>query len=291
MFGQVRFLPSENVHGRLLPWVVAVMVFLAGLALLVAVGLQATAASWHEGLARTLTVQVVNPDAGEREAEVAAALEVLTKTPGVASARQETGEEVAALLEPWLGTGNVVPDLPVPAVIDVKLEEGASVDAGALGVELAKVAPSARVDAHEQWLSDLLVLMQIVQWISVLIVALVGMATVVIIVFATRAGLTAHQETVAIVHLMGAKDNLIAGAFQRRFLWVGIKGALIGLAALAIGLGAIYLVREQQQGALLPELVPPPRVLASLLVLPVLSGLITMLTARFAVKRALADMN
>lgn len=291
MFRQVRFLPSENVHGRLLPWVVAVMVFLAGLALLVAVGLQATAHAWHEGLARTLTVQVVNPDAEMREQETAAAMDVLTGVPGIASVRRESNEEVASLLEPWLGKGNVVADLPVPAVIDVKLADGAEVDVKALQQNLAQAAPSARVDAHEQWLSDLLVVMRIVQWVSALIVALVGMATVVIIIFATRAGLASHRETVEIVHLMGAQDGLIAGAFQRRFLWVGVKGALLGLVALAIGLGAIYLVREQQHGALLPELVPPPRVLASLLVLPVLSGLITMLTARFAVQRALADMN
>ncbi|MBI1179552.1 MAG: hypothetical protein GC201_03275 [Alphaproteobacteria bacterium] len=267
------------------------MVFLAGLALLVAVGLQATAHAWHEGLARTLTVQVVNPDAEMREQETAAAMDVLTGVPGIASVRRESNEEVASLLEPWLGKGNVVADLPVPAVIDVKLADGAEVDVKALQQNLAQAAPSARVDAHEQWLSDLLVVMRIVQWVSALIVALVGMATVVIIIFATRAGLASHRETVEIVHLMGAQDGLIAGAFQRRFLWVGVKGALLGLVALAIGLGAIYLVREQQHGALLPELVPPPRVLASLLVLPVLSGLITMLTARFAVQRALADMN
>lgn len=291
MLRQIRFLPSENIHGRLLPWVIAVMVFLAGLAMLVALGLQMTARTWHQGLAQSLTVQVINADSTARNEEVAAALAELRRTPGVASAEEETGEEVAALLEPWLGKGNVGPDLPIPALIDVRVADGQSVDVNALGAALAKVAPSARVDAHERWLADLLVLMRIVQWVGGVIVGLVGLATVAIIIFATRAGLATHRETVEIVHMMGAKDSTIAGAFQWRFLWVGIKGALIGLLALAAGMGAVHLINQRLDGALLPQLVPPPEVLASLLILPVVAGLLTMLTARFAVMRALADMN
>jgi cell division transport system permease protein len=291
MLRPIRFLPSENIHGRLLPWVIAVMVFLAGLAMLVALGLQMTAHTWHQGLAQSLTVQVINADSAARDQEVAAALAELRKTPGVASAEEETGEEVAALLEPWLGKGNVGPDLPIPALIDVRVADGQSVDVTALGAALAKVAPSARVDAHERWLADLLVLMRIVQWVGGMIVALVGLATVAIIIFATRAGLATHRETVEIVHMMGAKDSTIAGAFQWRFLWVGIKGAIIGLLALGAGMGIVHLINQRLEGALLPQLVPPPEVLASLLVLPIVAGLLTMLTARFAVMRALSDMN
>lgn len=291
MFRQIRFLPSENVHGRLLPWVVAVMVFLAGVAMLVALGLQATAQTWHEGLSRSLTVQVINADPDGRAREVAAVLDELRRTPGIADAREESGDEVAALLEPWLGKGNVGPDLPIPALIDVKLAPEASVDVEELGEALVKVAPTARVDAHERWLADLLVLMRIVQWVSGIIVGLVGMATVVIIVFATRANLAAQRDTVEIVHMMGARDGLIAGAYQRRFLVVGIKGAILGLIFLGLGMLAIHFVNQRLEGALLPQLIPDRRVLASLLVLPFAAGLITMLTARFAVKRALADMN
>ncbi|MGE0666015.1 MAG: cell division protein FtsX [Sphingomonadales bacterium] len=291
MLRPIRFLPSENIHGRLLPWVIAVMVFLAGLAMLAALGLQMTADSWHQGLSKSLTVQVINPDRAAREREVAAALAELRGTPGIAAATEETGEEIAALLEPWLGKGNVGPDLPIPALIDVKLADAPPVDVAALGAALVKVAPSARVDAHERWLADLLVLMRIVQWVGAVIVGLVGLATVAIIIFATRAGLATHRETVEIVHMMGAKDGAIAGAFQWRFLWVGVKGAVIGLVALAAGLGAVYLINQRLDGALLPQLVPPPEVLASLLVLPVIAGVLTMLTARFAVLRALADMN
>jgi cell division transport system permease protein len=242
-------------------------------------------------MSRSLTVQVINPDRDVRDKETRAALDELRRTPGVTAATRETDDQMAALLEPWLGKGAVGSDLPIPALIDVKLAEEPAVDVAALSAALAKVAPSARVDAHERWLADLLVLMRIVQWVSGIIVGLVGLATVVIIIFATRAGLAAHRETVEIVHMMGARDSTIAGAFQWRFLWVGIKGAILGLAGLGIGMGAIHLINQRLEGALLPHLVPPPEALASLLVLPAVAGLLTMLTARFAVMRALADMN
>ena len=290
MFEQIRFLPKENIHGRLLPWVIGVMVFLSGLAVSIALALEDTTSAWRDDLSRELSVQIVHPDRETRLKEAEAAVAALQDIDGIESAVVTTDEEVAALLEPWLGSGNVTPELPIPVLIRVTLLEGAVIGEGDIAAAIADVAPAARVDGHEQWLSDLLVLAQILQWISAFVVGLVVVATVAIIIFATRAGLAAQRETVEIVHTMGAPDNLIASAFQRRFLFVGLTGGVYGLGILAVVFLILMFAASGLGAAWAPEMTPSLSAIAVLLLLPLPAALITMLTARFTVIRALGEM-
>src|SRR3546814_19996918 len=60
--------------------------------------------------------------------------------------------ETAALLEPWIGSSVIDPELPLPALIDVTFdgtERGRAVQVRAL---LEKIAPHARVDEQTAWL-------------------------------------------------------------------------------------------------------------------------------------------
>jgi len=287
----VQFLPAEAIQGRLLPWVIGVMVFLSGLALAAAVGLQALTGEWRAGLEDSLTVQIVGPDRSVLEQEAEAAVGVLRDLPEVEDARKLSDAAIQQLLEPWLGAGAPTDALPIPLLIDVTLKQGARLDPDRLARDLHAVAPSAQVDAHEHWLSDLVTLTRLVQGLSALILGLIVLATVTVIVFATRAGLAAQRETVAIVHLMGAEDRQIAAAFQRRFLIVGIQGALLGLLGLGLLFGTGYIVSETIETAMLPMAVPPAPALYALLLLPLPAALITMVTARVTVRRALAEMN
>ena len=290
MFKPIKFLPTENIHGRLLPWVVGVMVFLSGLAIALSLSLQNTISTWQGDLSRQVTVQIVEADRTKRMAEAEAALDILSATPGVEAAHLADDSDIDALLEPWLGAGNVTPELPVPALIQVTLTEDAAIDLDALGTTLTDAAPSARLDRHDHWLTDLLVLARVVQWISALIVGLVVLATVAVTVFATRAGLAAQRETVEIVHMMGAKDTLIAGAFQRRFLWVGLIGGLYGLGLLVVVFAMVFAAASGIESAYVPEVSLTPMALGILLALPVPAALIAMITARYTVLRALHEM-
>ena len=290
MAKQIRFLPLENIHGTLLPWVIGVMVFLSGMAIAVSVALQGTASSWQADLSRQLTVQIVHADRDVRAQEASAALEKLQALSGIDQVEIAGDDEIEALLEPWLGEGNVSPELPVPTLIRVTLSDESPAAVSAIAAAIADVAPSARVDSHEQWLSDLLTLARIIQWISVLIVMLVMVATVAIIIFATRSGLAAQRETVEVVHTIGAPDGLIANAFQRRFLTVGLRGGLYGLGILAVVFLLILLGTSGIESSYLPGMIPSMGALVILLLLPVPAALITMLTARYTVLRALREM-
>ena len=58
--------------------------------------------------------------------------------------------------------------------------------------------------------------------------ALVLVATMLSVTFATRAAMATNRPVIEVLHFIGAKDSFIAGHFQRHFLRLGLKGGAIG---------------------------------------------------------------
>ena len=63
------------------------------------------------------------------------------------------------------------------------------------------------------------------------VLALVVAATMLSVTFATRGAMAANRPVIEVLHFVGARDGFIAGQFQRHFLWLGLKGGVIGGAA------------------------------------------------------------
>ena len=105
------------------------MAFLAALALAGWVGAASLAQHWQQGAGSALTVQVPQPQepaaqgGGTRLERV---LALLVATPGVASARALSDDELGELLRPWLGSDAERLAVPLPAVIAVRLAEARS---------------------------------------------------------------------------------------------------------------------------------------------------------------------
>lgn len=290
MFNRVDFLPSRGTPDSLLTWVIAVMVYLAVLAIGAGLMLHESAGQWRSDIARSLTVQITAVSSGVLEREVTAALEVLRAFPGIESADRLAMDEIATLLEPWLGTGNVTSEMPIPQLIDVTLRPGVEIDLDSLRRSLEAAAPHARLDDHQQWLGRVVDLVVTIQIVALGIIVLISLITIAIVVFATRAGLAAHKEIIEIVHLIGARDAMIAGEFMWRFLLMGVKGSLIGIVvgvATLVGMGRLI---ADLQATFLPQLGVSVLVAASLATLPLAVGLLTMLTAYITVRRALSQM-
>ncbi|HJO88540.1 MAG TPA: hypothetical protein QF403_02665, partial [Alphaproteobacteria bacterium] len=57
---------DEDSSSRLLPWIIALMVYLAALALAVAMVVDAVVGGWDQGLSGTMTVQIM-PDISTSE--------------------------------------------------------------------------------------------------------------------------------------------------------------------------------------------------------------------------------
>ncbi|HEX2113754.1 MAG TPA: hypothetical protein VHM01_05055, partial [Alphaproteobacteria bacterium] len=214
-----------------LPWIVAIMAFIAGLALTVALALSGMASRWSADLTGVLTVEIaVESPADPRSPDerLDAVLAVLRATPGIERATPVPNDRLAAMVEPWLGKAAASGELPLPRIIDVQLA-APGIDLAALGAQLAAAAPDTTVDDHRRWLGGLLRFARNVVTVALALVVLVSLAASGTVAFATRAGLAAHHEAIELLHLMGAHDAYIARQFARLVLLRSIAGAFGGM--------------------------------------------------------------
>lgn len=287
---RIQFLPPGSIAGGALPWVIGIMVFLCTLATGFGLTLNSAVGDWAHTLSRQISVQIVTADTDTRERQATDAITLLQTTPGIESVHRINDDEAAALLEPWLGKGNVTTDLPIPILLDVKLKPGYRMDLAALSAQLSAIAPDATLDDHERWLVRLNRLAKSLQMVSALVVALILGATAAISAFGTRAVLASHRETIEIMHWMGAEDKIIAKDIRHRFMLQGLKGGLSGLILGVSILFSIDYFADQLGRGLVPALEPGPAGWLAILFLPIFAAILTMTAAHITVRRELARM-
>jgi len=287
-----RILPRE-AGAAPLDIVIAVMAFLAALALGASLIADRAAEGWRAGLSGHLTVQILPPERGPPnpalERETDAALAVLQSTPGIAHATEISQADTQKLVEPWLGRGALVAELPLPRLIDVAMQPGARVDIAALSHALKNAAPDSLLDDHSHWIARLKALADTLIWSAYGVLALIAVATAATVAFATRAGLEAHHDIVTLLHQMGAQSGFIARAFEWHYFLSVLGAALVGSAcaallfALAGGLESV----GYEAVPFLPPLTLHLSELVWLAAVPLASGLIALATARLSVLAAL----
>ena len=283
-----RILPREQ-GAVSLDLVIAIMAFLAALALGGVMIAERSVQSWQAGLTGRLTVQVLPQGATPPESEVSAAVEVLRGTTGVVSAAALSIEENLALVEPWLGRNDAIADLPFPRLIDIRLLPGATPDLDALATKLKAAAPHAVLEDHGRWIDRLRSTADVVVWSAFAILALIAIGTAASVAFATRAGLATHREIVQLLHLMGAQDRFIARAFERHYFLAAFAASAVG----AVLAGATFVAAGglDEIGVAAVSFLPPLALSVAelfwLSLVPVTSALIAWATARLSVISAL----
>jgi cell division transport system permease protein len=220
--------PSGSISGRSLTALVAIMTFLAAMTLGAVAMVVGAASDWQSDVGREVTIQVRPVSGRDIEADVRATVAAASATAGVANVRAYTREESAALVEPWLGSGLALGELPIPRMIVVKLVSGAAPDFAALRKTLAAQVPSATLDDHRGWIDRMRTMAETAVAVGVAILALVIAVTVLSVTFATRGAMATNRPIVEVLHYVGATDSFVAGQFQRHFLVLGLKGGAIG---------------------------------------------------------------
>lgn len=268
-----RVVPPSGPTAWLTGFTAGAMTFLAVFALALSLAAGRLADRWAGALAGTATIRISAP-ADQMAVQTAAVLDLLTTTPGVASARALSDDEQAALLAPWFGPDLPLEALPIPRLIEV-VEGGDGFDAEGLRQRLAAEAPGAVLDDHLRWRQPLAVAAGRLNLLGLLSIGLIAAATAAMITLAANASLSANGQVVRVLRLVGATDDYIAAAFVRRFTLRALIGSALGALAGMIGLALLPAVDEaggfltglgfSGAGWLLPLALPPVAALVALI--------------------------
>ena len=224
-------IPSNVASLKSLTVTMAVMSYLACLAIGALILVDRAVTSWTSGLAREMTVQVRQVKSAEIDAEVEKVRKILDGFPGIITVEVLGPEIGAKLLEPWLGAGSLE-GLPVPRLIRVVTDEKAPPDLAALEQQLSQ-AQGVHLDTHRKWEAELTRMARALTILSYAILLLISISAIAIVVFATRAVLQANRPVVELLHLVGARNSYIArqidGRFLRSGLFSGFMGVIMGL--------------------------------------------------------------
>jgi cell division transport system permease protein len=223
--------PRASISGRALVAVVAIMTFLASLTTGAVVLVRASAAEWQSEVASEITIQLRPVPGRDLERDTRAVVDVVKSQPGIVTVRPFSNDESAKLLEPWLGSGLSLNDLPVPRVIVARVAPDTALDLAGLRGRIVQVAPSATVDDHRAWIERMRSTTGATVLAGIGILALVIAATIISVSFATRGAMAANRPIVEVLHFVGAGDRYIANRFLRHFLLLGCQGGLIGVVA------------------------------------------------------------
>ena len=287
-----RLLQQSRIAGPM-PWVIAIMIALTVMAAAAGLALNNIAGNARAEIAGGITVQIVEGAPVERDRQAERAVSYFSNREDVASVRRVPEEELAALLEPWLGDVGAAEDdgVPIPALVDVRLSGPVTATRlRQMRSELLAQAPAARIDAQASWLGPVFDAVRSLQLLAVGLIALLALTSAAAVWLAARSALGSNRGTIEVIHHLGGTDGQIAAIFSRSIGW---DAALGGLAGLLLGLAAIFIL-GQQFGGLGSGLVAGgglgPFDWVAIGAIPVIGIILAVVTARLTVIAALRRM-
>lgn len=265
-----------------LPWIIGLLSFFATFALWLAMNIHTASHSWKSASLDSIAVHI---SAEERErAELSElATEIITGTQGVRDVRVLEGEEIAGLLSPWLGKQGWNDALPMPLMLEVRLEANAPEDTVIrLRTGLEAHIPNVDVDDHNLWIAKLSgYARQITLGILGFAALMVGTMFAVVGLIA-RSDIKLHDSTLQLLRIIGAQDDYIGRQFLRHMLALAFRGAVLGTLAALVLASIATLTLPSLPDSLLPQLEFTPAHLALLLFPLGITGL-CLLTVRRSV--------
>lgn len=284
-------LSDDRIAGPM-PWVIAIMVFLTILAASAGISLASTASQNSDILARKMTVQILEADPVARDQQRSQLTEYLTNFPQTRSVTPLSDQQVAQLLEPWLGMDEGLTEnndlIPLPAIIDVEMNSAVNDKISEqLVTQMRGIAPTVRVDTQESWIAPLYDLMRSLIYLIFALILLLAVATSATVVLAVRSALDTHRNTLDIMHLMGSTDSQISRLFQRRVATDAFFGGAIGFIMGCLTIIFISMQVNNLVSGAITDISMPWYGWIILLAIPVLMGVLSIYMARWTVKRVM----
>ncbi|KQZ49230.1 cell division protein FtsX [Rhizobium sp. Root149] len=292
-------LPPSNIQGNALMVVIAIMSFLACLTFGGVSMVRATASSWESQISREITIQIKPQDGLDMDAALKKARDLALTFVGTKQGTIMDDAATARLLEPWLGAGLDLKELPVPRLVIITIDEANPPDFAGMRDLLKAEVPQAFLDDHRTWVDRLVSMAHTTVLIGMSILILVFTAMILTVIFATRGALSGNRHIVEVLHFVGAESGFVASEFQKHFLKISLKGSAAGgaLAALLFASASLWqsnsLATPQSDqatalfGTFTIDFFGYLGIVATMIVI----ALLTTLTARFTVMRTIDEID
>jgi cell division transport system permease protein len=283
-------LPRERAQDLLLVFVTAVLSFFACLAVVAALGANRAAEGWADQLRGSATVLIRPTGTESADAAAERATAVLAKVDGVAEASELEAQKARALVEPWLGQGVDLADLPIPRLVTLEFDpKKPSPSAGALEQALKANGLDGVVDDHSRWIKDIVRGGELARAAAIAVAVLTGLAAAAVVAFATHADLQGRRDIVEVLHLAGAEDGFIIGLFQNRLARLTAVAGLLGAIAAALVAAAVRLMGGG--GGLTPVLPIAWTDLLAVLPCPLIVAGVAVVAARITARRLVGELS
>lgn len=286
---------SRDGNSRFFILVIAIMTFLATLAFYSGVQLSGVTSNMLNDIEGKATVEIPavsdvdNYDPNEEAGDV---LAFLKTHPDVEKAVILDQEEIAGMVAPWLGNDQgATQAIPLPVLISIEFTNTKKeIDYVDLIARIHAVSNVARLDRHEAWMQSVKNLASLFKTISAAIVGIIIVALVVTVASGIWARIKIYKDEVELLHLIGARDAYVAGQFQKQAFAMTTKGAALGFLC-----GTVFYVLIQWGVSILLSSFSGSffslNVYAlAFLMLPVAITVLSLLTTRFTVLKALSAM-
>ncbi|MDR1694136.1 MAG: hypothetical protein LBR70_02965 [Lactobacillaceae bacterium] len=280
--------------GLFLEVMISIAVFLFAITLAGVLAINSMLSNWSDSILGALTVQIMpvnNIDQGKALEETLVhqnkTMEYLLNVEGVEDVKPLEEKQLQKLLQPWLGDSVDLNQLPIPRLLDVKLNKNAKIDFMGLSEKISEISSQASLDSHKLWLSKLIGFADGLRNLALVALSLVFAITSGAIVYATQTSLGLHRYVINILHIMGAKDTYIAKQFSRRTGVIAFIGGALGVAFAIPTIFMISKLSEAIEGGIISEAHLTEYSWAAIASIPVFYTMIAMVTAYYTVKRTL----
>jgi cell division transport system permease protein len=291
--------PASTAALRTMMIAMSAMCFLACLAIAGLLMVNTAASSWTSKVGSELTVQIRPSEGADIEQAVSSVNAVLAATPGIKRHYTLSRDDSVRLLKPWLGAGAMIEDLPVPRLIGVVVDGNEPPDLDRLALAIEAATPGASLDSHRRWQTEMVRLADVLRTVGFAILLVIAGTAAALVVYASRGALEANRDTIEVLYLAGARDRFIASQVERRFLKTGLVAGLCGLAAAALLLGLVAGLGDGRGSGgiaaavrtlMFSEIDDSSRTLALFGLVPLITTVLCLITARLAVTRILRAM-
>ncbi len=288
---------NQNEDSRFLILLVGLMSFLAVLACSGTFALNAMVDRWSSGLENKVTIEISIETRDGRllsnstvKRETGKLYRKLSENPLVKSVKILTAEEIRELISPWIGSDLTLNDIPLPGLIALEIQNSDKQNMEALKKDIEEISKYARLETHNDWLSDLINFANTLKILSLLVVLVIGGATVIAVIAGIRARLAVHHKEIELLHNMGANDDYIARQFQRHAMILSFKGTMVGTLSGLIVVAVIMLLSKNFASPLVPSIETGYAILLLFFAIPAIIVLIAVITSRFTVLYNLSKM-